>query len=54
MKQMSYSELVKYVENSCIRMTRFDVVCWLIGYQGVVTADDYNNILRLYSDNFVD
>ena len=54
MKQMSYSELVKHVEEISIRITRFDVVSWLIGYQGFVTADDYNNICRLHSDNFVD
>lgn len=52
--QMSYSELVNHVEQCPVRMTKWDVVCWLIGYQEVVTADDFENICRLYTDNFVD
>lgn len=58
---MSYSELVNHVEvvnsevESCFRIkTKWDVVCWLIGYQKVITESDWENIMRLYRDGFVD
>lgn len=58
---MSYSELVNHLERvnsegkSCFRLkTKWDVVCWLIGYQKVVTESDWENIMRLYDDGFVD
>lgn len=53
-KQMSYEELVNHIEERKDRMTKWDVVCCLIGYQQVITAADWDNIMRLYVDNFVD
>lgn len=53
-QQMSYEELVNHIEERKDRMTKWDVVCWLIGYQHVITAADWDNIVRLYVDNFVD
>lgn len=53
-KQMTYSELVNHIESNKYRMREIDVVAWLIGYQGVVTAEDFDNIQKLYADNFID
>lgn len=54
-KQMTYSELVNHVEaNKDMLKTKWDVTCWLIGYNGVVTTGDWDNIRRLYLDGFVD
>lgn len=53
-KQMTYSELVNHVESRKYRMNRWDVACWLIGYQKVITEADWENIMRLYDDNFID
>lgn len=53
-KQMTYSELVNHVEGLKYRMTKFDVVCFLIGYQKVITEADLENVMRLYDDNFID
>lgn len=53
-KQMTYSELVNYVDSRNCRMTKWDVACWLIGYQKVITEADWENIMRLYADNFID
>lgn len=54
MKQMTYSELVNHIENEKHIKTKFDVVAWLAGYQGVVTAEDVENIIKLYEDGFID
>ena len=53
-KQMTYSELVNHVEGLKYRMTKWDVACFLIGYQKVITEADWENIMRLYDDNFID
>lgn len=53
-KQMTYSELVNHVESRKYRMNRWDVASWLIGYQKVMTETDWENIMRLYDDNFID
>lgn len=53
-KRMSYAEIVKYVESTKRRWDRLDVVCFLIGYQGEVNADDWENIARLYSEKIID
>ena len=52
-KQITYSELVNYVENSKFITTRWLVVCWFIGYQGFVSGIDVESIQRLYHDGFV-
>ncbi len=52
---MNYSELVNAVEKNRYLETRFDVVAYLIGYNGgVLTQEDFNNILRLYQDGFIE
>lgn len=53
-KRMSYDEIAKYVESTKRRWDRLDVVCFLIGYQGDVNADDWENIARLYSEKIID
>ena len=53
-KQMSYEDLVNHIGEREVRMTKWDVVCWLIRYQHVITEADWDNIMRLYVDNFVD
>lgn len=53
-RQLSYDELVKLIEERTYRMSRFNVVSYLIGYNGVVTEDDYNNIEKAYEDNLID
>ncbi len=50
-KQLTYEELVKVIEKTCYRMTRFDVICYLIGYNGVVTEEDYNNINKAWEED---
>ena len=51
---MKYSELVNAVERNRYLETRFDVVAYLIGYNGgVLTQEDFENILRLYLDHFI-
>lgn len=52
-KQMSYSELVHHIKNDHYVTTPWLAVCWLIGYQGIVTETDYNNIRQLYLDGIV-
>lgn len=53
-KQMTYSELVNHVEDNKHIKTKWDVACWLMGYQKVITEADWENIMRLYDDNFID
>lgn len=52
-QQMSYKEMADYVKNCGYHMTRWDVVSWLIGRQGVVTAKDWGIILRMYTKDLV-
>lgn len=52
-KQLTYRELVHHVKNCNIK-TPWQVVCWLIGFQDVITRYDFNNIARLYMDGIVD
>ena len=52
---MNYSELVNAVETDLYIKTRFNVVAYLIGYNGgVLTQEDFDNILRLYRDGFIE
>ena len=53
-RQLSYDELVKLIKERTYRMSRFNVVSYLIGYNGVVTEDDYNNIEKAYENNLID
>ncbi len=51
---MNYSELVNAVEKNRYLETRFDVVAYLIGYNGgLLTEEDFDNIQRLYLDHFI-
>lgn len=52
-KQMLYSELTARVVVYKLKNIA-EVVSWLIGYQKVVTESDWDNIMRLYHDNFID
>ena len=54
MDKLTYVELVNRIESRKSRMTRWDVACWLIGYQKIITEADWDNIMRLYQDNFID
>ena len=53
-KQLSYGELVKLIEEHTCRLNRFNVASILIGYNGVVTETDFENILKAYEDNLID
>lgn len=53
-KQLSYVELVHWITNRSCRLNKFDVVAHLIGYNGVVTETDFENILKAYEDNLID
>ena len=53
-KQLSYGQLVNMITNHTCRLNKFNVVSILIGYNGVVTETDYENILKAYEDNLID
>ena len=53
-KQLSYGQLAKLITEHTCRLNRFNVVSILIGYNGVVTETDYENILKAYEDNLID
>lgn len=52
--QMTYSRLVKKVQEDKYLTTCWDVVCWLVGYKKVVTVRDLENIMRLRDEHIVD
>lgn len=52
--QLSYSQLVKLITEHPCRLDKFNVVSILIGYNGVVTETDFENILKAYEDNLID
>lgn len=51
---MSYSDLLNRVEGKVGLVTRYDVVCYLIGFKGSVTTEDIDNINRLCRDMIVE
>lgn len=53
-KQLSYDELVQWIASRTCRLSKFDVVAHFIGYNGVVTETDFENILKAYEDNLID
>lgn len=53
-KQLSYDELEQWIASRTCRLSKFDVVAHLIGYNGVVTETDFENILKAYKDNLID
>ena len=52
--QLTYDELVNRIEARSYIRNKFDVIDYLIGYNGVVTEEDYNNIQKAYQDNIID
>lgn len=53
-EQLTYDELVNRIKGRTYKMNKFDVISYLIGYNGVVTEDDYNNIQKAYQNNIID
>lgn len=53
-KQLTYNELVSCIKARSYIKNKFDVITYLIGYNGVVTEDDYNNIQKAYENNLID
>ena len=53
-KKLSYDELVELVEGMAYCTTRFDVVAFLIGYNGRVDEKDFENILKMYGAGIID
>ena len=53
-KQLSYGQLVKLITDCEWRLNKFNVVSILIGYNGVVTVTDYENILKACEDDLID
>ena len=51
--QMSYEELLTVVEQNPYITTRFNCISYLVGYNGIVTEQDVDNILRLYQEGHV-
>lgn len=51
---MSYSELVKHIEENKHLKTKMDVVSWLVGYQDKVDSNDIDNIMAAYINGFID
>ena len=51
---LTYDELVKRLRGRTYKMDRFDVVSYLIGYNGVVTEDDFNNILKAREEGIIE
>lgn len=52
-KRVSYEELVKVCEKNGMKH-KFDVVSYLIGYNGIIDEIDWKNIRRLSRDGYVD
>lgn len=52
-KQMSYEELLNHVIIDKHLRSRWDVVCWLIGYQENVNVTDWLNIRQLYLNGII-
>ena len=53
-KQLSYDDLAQWIISRTYRIKKFDVVAFLICYNGVVTETDFENILKAYENNLID
>lgn len=51
---MSYEELANHIENNSYLKTRWNVVVWLIGYQGKINSEDLDNIEDAYINCLID
>lgn len=52
-RRVSFEELVKVCEMNGMKY-KFDVVSYLIGYNGIIDEIDWKNIRRLSRDGYVD
>ena len=52
-RKMTYEELKESVSGRSYRMTRYNVVSYLIGRIGVVTEKEWDMINRLYMEDIV-
>lgn len=52
-KRVTFEELVKVCEKDYMKY-KFDVVSYLIGYNGMIDEIDWENIQRLYRDGYVE
>ena len=53
-ERMEYEELAELAKGPGYFYTRFEAVAFLIGYQGSVEKQDFDNIQRLFAEGFVD
>ena len=51
-KEERYAQLVKAVEESKLE-SRYDVVCYCVGFYGEVNPDLLDLINKLYADGFI-
>lgn len=51
---MSYKELINHIKENDYLKTRWDVICWLMGYQGKVESEDIDNIEDAYLEYLID
>ena len=51
---MTYGQTEKIIKSYPKRMTRFDVVLYLIGYKDEINANDIDNISELYMNGLID
>lgn len=45
-RKLSYEELVEQIKRFSTRLNRFNVVSYLIGYNGAITEDDLHVVIR--------
>lgn len=53
-QKLNYTELKNMVFEMPIRMTRYDVICYLVGYKKTVTEHDLVLIRKLYMEDLID
>lgn len=53
-EKLNYTQLKKMINEMPIKMSRFDVVCYLVGYNDIVTKEDLELIRQLYRDYIID
>lgn len=51
---MSYEELANHIKNNSYLKTRWNVVVWLMGYQGKIEPEDIDNIIEAYINYLID
>ena len=53
-QKLNYTQLKNMVFEMPIRMTRYDVICYLVGYKNTVTKHDLILIRKLYMADLID